>query len=160
MYIEKDSNKKYLEQWKRLNRYYEKVQVIERGGVKQDDEECLDTIISFFLHCNHLKDWIFQSNKKLESELKDLFNKKKRQQCLYICGNVADASKHLNLTDPERDKNSKILHQNVRIDLGLGMSFYSWDISLDGIKQPVFPLVHDCMKEWNTFLNKHSLVLE
>lgn len=157
MYIENNPQKKYLEQWNRVQRYHEKVKSFSRGGSKQNDEEMLDVIISFFLHAYHLKDWVKSSTEDLDEELKHLFSKA-NSNAMFICRNLAQGIKHLSLDDPELDEKTTIAHQNVTVYVGTGMSRYSWDVSLDGKKIDVCCLANECLGEWTEFLRKYNLI--
>jgi hypothetical protein len=158
MYIESDSDKKYLEQLKRVNRFYKKVKSFSHGGMHQVDEECLDQIISFFLHCYHLKDWLEVSQPRLQDEIRELFSKDRGKKHFLMCRDLVVGIKHLSVSNPKLDSgNPTIAHQSVTVYAGTGMSRYSWDISYDGQKYDVYDLAKQCMEEWEEFLKKHNL---
>lgn len=93
-----------MEQLERTKRYLEKIRVIYSGifsSAGHDKRSYDDDVISFFIHCYHVRDWIIHQNcvgvtaaevdKFIDSHLP-----------LRICADLANGSKHCKLTKKPR----------------------------------------------------------
>jgi len=132
MYKAFNKKHKYLEQWKRVKRWYKKVKEIE-NDCKGTDDECLDIIYAFFMNLYHLKDWlkhsIFEQDKndtkserdkkdKMRKEIEALFDKKKGKGFFKVCADFVNGAKHLKITQkPRIDSNTRVDKQSVTIKL-------------------------------------------
>lgn len=155
MYQEKDDRKKYLEQWERVKRWYQRIKKIEQGQHPGSDDDQLDEVHAFFINCFQLRDWIEESRPDIGNEVIDLFKKESVILCFKACRDLANGLKHLKLTSPSIDKNTKVNQQNVTICIGSPITTkYSWGVN----NRNVFSLADDCMKEWEKFLGNKKLI--
>jgi hypothetical protein len=156
----KAPNRKYLEQWERVKRWYKKIKDIEEGTVEESDDELRDQVYAFFINCYHLKDWVKNTTNRNPEKL---FDKNNGLECFKVCADFVNYSKHLTLVNNVRvDPNSDISQQGVKIslgkDLGVLKTQYNWKIKSNRREIDVFYLATDCMSEWEKFLNKHKLL--
>jgi len=88
-----------LEQFERTKRYLEKMRCIYSGifsSSGHDKESYDDDVITFFIHCYHIRDWIIHLNKigVTSKEVDDFINS---HTSLKICADLSNGSKHCKL---------------------------------------------------------------
>ena len=92
-----------MEQVERTKRYLERIRSFYKGipSPYHSINGFEDDVISFFMHCYHIKDWIFHLNKKglKRSELDEFIN---NNLDLRICADFCNGSKHCKLTRGRR----------------------------------------------------------
>lgn len=89
-----------MEQLDRANRYLERIKGIYSGVfcLKGHDKEAFDDdVISFFIHCYHVRDWIIHLN-KVGVNARHVDSYIDRHKALRICADLANGSKHCKLT--------------------------------------------------------------
>jgi hypothetical protein len=89
-----------VEQLERTKRYLSRMEKIYAGifsSSGHDKEAYDDDVISFFIHCYHVRDWIIQLNKiGITTRQVDAYIDS--HQALRICADLANGSKHCKLT--------------------------------------------------------------
>ncbi|EEB7841207.1 hypothetical protein GNY41_22395, partial [Salmonella enterica subsp. enterica] len=89
-----------MEQIERSKRYLNRIEKIYAGifsSSGHDKEDYDDDVVSFFIHCYHIRDWIIELNTlNIKSGQVDTFINK--HQALKICADLANGSKHCKLT--------------------------------------------------------------
>jgi len=89
-----------LEQIERTKRYLKKLEHIYAGifsSTGHDKDAYDDEVISFFIHCHHIRDWIVHLNKVgVTARQVDAYIDS--QRALRICADLANGSKHCKLT--------------------------------------------------------------
>ena len=160
---------KFLEQFKRVERYLEKIESQDRDSTAYDDD-----LWSFFQNCHHLKDWIINDqtvSDKIKGikggNIEDFVNK---NEALRICADLANRSKHLRL-DRVRD-DAKITSRSVTIypptaNIGaptagsdsVGTSTCEHTITLrDGGTRKALDVAREAVKAWRSFLSNNKLI--
>ncbi|MCK4842621.1 MAG: hypothetical protein KAT04_12190 [Methylococcales bacterium] len=95
-----------MEQFDRTKRYLQRVKDIYSGifsSSGHDKESYDDDVISFFIHCYHIRDWIIHLNKVgVSAKQVDFFINS--HTALKICADLANGSKHCKLTRSLRTK--------------------------------------------------------
>jgi hypothetical protein len=89
-----------MEQFERAKRYLSRIEKIYEGVFSSEphDTDCYDDdVISFFIHCHHIRDWIIHLN-KLDITTKQVDNYIDSHKALRICADLANGSKHCQLT--------------------------------------------------------------
>jgi len=89
-----------MEQFDRVERYLNKIRNVYSGENQifwKDRKMVEDDILSFFIHCHHLQDWILTLNRVgvSQTELKGFIEK---HDSLKLCADIANRSKHCRLT--------------------------------------------------------------
>lgn len=92
-----------MDQIDRTNRYLYRIREIYQGAysTSNDKEAYEDDVISFFMHCYHIRDWILHLNKvgiteeELDSFIDDHYE-------LRICADLCNGSKHCKLVRKTR----------------------------------------------------------
>jgi len=89
-----------MEQFARTKRYLERIRNIYSGMFSSsghDKDSYDDDVISFFIHCYHVRDWIVHLNTAgITAKQVDSFINK--HMPLKICADLANGSKHYRLT--------------------------------------------------------------
>lgn len=89
-----------LEQFERTKRYLVRIERIYEGifsSTGHDKEDYDDDVVSFFIHCYHVRDWIIHLNRLgITARQVDFFIDSHR--ALKICADFANGSKHCKLT--------------------------------------------------------------
>lgn len=88
-----------MEQIEIVERYLERIRRIYQGENTLDWEDRNfheDDVFSFFVHCNHLRDWVFKLN-KIGIEKSDIDNFVRNNRPLQICSDLANRAKHCEL---------------------------------------------------------------
>lgn len=175
MYKSPTGKTKYLEQWERVKRFYVKIQNLDKGGANLNDDECLDDVYGFFIHCFHLKDWINNSiSTATTPSVEELFDKNTGNENFKICADFANGSKHLKIKKKVRvDPNTGIATQSVTVfpsairiginspkkeTVSITRARYSWNIKAGGKDYDVYDLAKNCMDEWEKFLRDNNLI--
>jgi hypothetical protein len=92
-----------MEQLDRAERYLAKIRAVYAGAFAQshDRRSYEDDLVSFFMHCYHVKDWIVRLNKlEVTSREVDIFINS--NPCLQVCADLCNGSKHCELDRPAR----------------------------------------------------------
>ena len=96
-----------MEQLERTKRYHRRIQEIYSGiysSSGHSKEAYDDDVVSFFIHCYHVRDWIVHLNRLgITARQVDSFIDSHRE--LRICTDLANGSKHCKLTRAIRGDN-------------------------------------------------------
>jgi len=89
-----------LEQFERAKRYLARIEKIYEGvslSSGHDKDTYDDDVISFFIHCYHVRDWIIHLNVVgiTSTQTDEYIN---QHRALMICADLANGSKHCKLT--------------------------------------------------------------
>jgi hypothetical protein len=148
-------DKKYLEQIKRTERWYERFEKIYLDTKKRYDNLYYeDVIYAFFQNCYHLKDWLKNSNVIEEKRLNNFID---TNEDMKICRDLCNASKHLVL---KSGKDLKLM----KLDLPLKtMKGYSHNSNYYCIKEvgggvhSAFDVAVRCLVSWRNFLKTEKI---
>ena len=92
----------HLKQYERAKRYLERIRKIYEGSYYPgSSEEYEDEIVSFFIHCFHIMDWVIHLSKSpvSEQEINSFINSHNE---LKICADFCNGEKHCRLTRTKR----------------------------------------------------------
>ena len=124
----------------------------------EDRDFNLDDVQSFFLHCNHLRDWVLKLNKIgiTKADIDDFIQK---NLPLQICADLANSSKHCRLErktwsggEPHL---SGITHQSSVYDGGLGVKS-EFKIWMDSEPFDALEIAEQCWSLWGEFIKRHK----
>jgi len=87
-----------LEQFDRAKRFLNRIRQFYAGeGIPyEENKNHDDDVISFFIHCYHVKDWIITSN-KIGPSKKEVENYINNNEALRICADICNGEKHYKL---------------------------------------------------------------
>tara|TARA_R110000822_G_C15324207_1_gene494016 strand:- start:2008 stop:2505 length:498 start_codon:yes stop_codon:yes gene_type:complete len=92
----------HLKQFERVKRYLDRLKKIYEGTHNPgSSEEYEDEVVSFFIHCYHVGDWILHLSKVPVSKL-DISNFINSHDELKICADFCNGEKHCRLTQTKR----------------------------------------------------------
>lgn len=155
-----------FEQFERVKRYLKRIENQDRDSTEYDDD-----LWSFFQNCHHLKDWIINDT-DIPDEVKGIETKVggniekfvSNNEELRICADLANRSKHLELTRNSRE-DAKVTNRNTRIYVPLvgsdstGTSTCEHIITLrDGSKRIALDVARKAVKAWESFLSENNLI--
>ena len=150
----------YNEQVKRVIRSFNKLP--KSFLLKEVDDEIRDDFFHFFQDCYHLKDWIKNDgnlNLNIKNEVEKFINS---AYYLKIVADIANATKHLTLTEkPRIDSNIDL--SNVVVYSGYPKKKEAVMLTIDmivGNKSKAIEgtlLALKSLEEWNIFLDKFKL---
>lgn len=89
-----------MEQLQRARRYLKRMEKIYAGifsSLGHDEQAYDDDVISFFIHCYHVRDWIIQQD-NAGVTARQVDNYIDNHQALKVCADLANGSKHCKLT--------------------------------------------------------------
>lgn len=92
-----------MEQLERARRYLMRMRSIYAGVFAQDHSrhDYEDDVLSFFMHCYHVRDWIVRLN-RVGVTAKDVDQFIDGNPCLRICTDLCNGAKHCRLSRPAR----------------------------------------------------------
>ena len=145
---------KYMEQFERVKRWYERFRVINQG--RQHDRPSdyyQDEVYAFFLNCYHLKDWIKndESIRPAAAKVEEFINNNKE---LGLCADICNGVKHLKLTSNRSGKYPQFGKREFKLSLGGHRAIISVKYSIDTADGPVdaFELATKCLQAWKNFI--------
>jgi len=161
---------KYMEQFERAERYYERFRKINDGVIvsSADTEQYMpssldyeDDVRSFFVHCYHVKDWIINGpevceadRKRLKTKVEDFIEKK---DSLKLCNDICQGVKHLYRNRPSRSGDQpEFAGSDTRICLGGSIQKLDtkyW-VQWKNKKLDTFELATSAMNAWRSFIHE------
>lgn len=126
----------------------------------------VDIILSFFIHCYHLGDWLRESG----VDEKKVYGYIYKTDELKDCRDITNSTKHLLSTDQlKKPKHSSKLYdwKSARVPSPISR-YYNYVtskeeerevlvISIDGEECHCFNFMQRCMEKWNEFLDYEGL---
>lgn len=152
-----DSSSKYLEQFDRVKRWYQRFLTINEGrqhNLPSDNYQ--DEVYAFFLNCYHLKDWIKndESIRVAEAEVEDFIN---NNNDLKLCGDICNNNKHLTLDSPRSGQDPRFGQRKFYVQVGGPETTISVRYTIDTSSGPVdaFELATRCLQAWENFIQSN-----
>lgn len=150
-------DKHYIQQYLRVKRWYDRFEKISDDR-KHDmtSFDYQDDMMSFFINCYHLKDWIKNDLKSgINGAVVEEFVEKSDN--LKICGDLCNGAKHLLIKNPKIDKDTIVSKRHFSLTLGGGpLINVRYEISVGEKTYDAFNLAKECLKEWEQFLCNNS----
>jgi hypothetical protein len=173
----------YKYQIARLDRMFKFITMDERF-MSLDMELQRDIILSFFMHCYHLKDWLYESGVGKEKVGEKEVPKTRKVPItkvdhhinskigLKLCQKLTNSTKHLSSTDPRSPQLYSWKEGELPSPIGraydpfarneeeseyLTISVNLKDDDKYGKEIPCSSLMRQCMEEWNEFLQREGL---
>jgi hypothetical protein len=126
----------------------------------------VDIILSFFMHCWHLSDWLVKSEPASE---KKVFNYANSTYELKVCNKLTNSTKHLGKINPNLPLPFDSLLAGVSFTIARG-DFNPFArnqeeeknqerlvILVDEKELPCFEFMKQCIEKWNEFLDKEGI---
>jgi hypothetical protein len=152
---------KYLEQYERMQRFYDRFRQIKPGLTDKISSDYEDDVYAFFLHCYHLKDWV-KNDTSVKSRMPNIGTDVERfvneSEALSLCADLCNSLKRLELKRSSGGERPTfgLKQYHHRLGLGSGRSIrLEWLIEQNN-KPPIdaFELATECIAEWDKFLQR------
>ncbi|QJQ20758.1 hypothetical protein HG549_12750 [Pseudomonas sp. SK] len=148
-----------MEQLNRAKRYLGKIERFYSGVISSachDEDAYLDDMLSFFIHCYHVRDWAIHGAALHSREIDAFINS---HESLKICTDLANGSKHCKLTRaPRTGCQPSIANGGVEYSTwyardggGEGLKC-SYVVMSKGVAMDALQLGRDCIALWDQFL--------
>ncbi len=148
------SSSKYLEQFDRVKRWYQRFVTIDEGRQHTlPSDNYQDEVYTFFINCFHLKDWIKydESVGAAAAKVEDFINANKE---LNLCRDICHGIKHLKLENPRSGQDPQFGQRKFYLQVGGPETTISARYTIDTSSGPVdaFELATKCLKAWENFI--------
>jgi hypothetical protein len=148
----------WREQHDRMKRW--RARLGERTGV---EDRRVDDFYAFFSTCFHLKDWLKQDNSLPESVRADVETHVNATFWLKLCADLANGSKHLELSRPRVDPKARVGTQGPAVQPGAfqANAFQTKPIvtvNADGKAWAALTVANNCVAAWEGFLQDKGLL--
>jgi hypothetical protein len=142
---------KYLEQFERVERWYQRFKEINDGKLHDRYTEYYkDEVYAFFINCFHLKDWI-KYDKSVGNANNIVEEFVKNNTDLNLCRDICHGIKHLELKNPKSGKDPKFGKRDYAIN-SAGIINIKYTINLKDGPIDAFELATRCLKVWEEFI--------
>jgi hypothetical protein len=151
-----------LEQFNRVERYLKRIEAIYEGvplSSNYDKQSYDDDVMSFFIHCYHVKDWLIHDEKlSITKNNVDEYIKNNRE--LSVCADLANGLKHCRLTHKTWTEDQPHVSGSERL-----VSKFSEEPSIMSCKYRIMSnnktldaltLAKECVQLWRDFFAKFS----
>ena len=147
----------YLEQYRRVKRYFERFRIINDGKAQWTDSlDNLDDIFSFFIHCYHLKDWI-KNDPRSGIERSKVEKFVHSNESLKICGDLTNGVKHLTIDQPKVGQGALVKGSHLQLTIGKEIKLQvKYDIEANGELHDAFTIAKEAIKLWEKFLTMNA----
>jgi len=152
--------KKYIDQWERVQRWFRIFEDIAYGKSHSfTTEQSLDMVLSFFINCYHLKDWIKNDDEcNVDSETVEDFVKAHSE--LKLCGKISNGAKHLYFKGKFKGNEPAFPRKDIdlRIDesgVTIAIRFFVEDQSEE---YDAFQIARRSVELWKDFLQSKNLM--
>jgi len=144
----------YIEQFQRVNRYMVRLEDQSRDSTEYDDD-----LWSFFQNCWHLKDWIKNDSTLPTTLCEQIEQIVARYPNIIVCADLANRTKHSNLTRVRVD--ARFTQRNVTVNIGNPTTSTSEHIITlgDGTKLVALAVAKSAIEEWKEIFALHGLLI-
>ena len=153
-----NNSSKYLEQFNRMKRWYQRLVSTDQGRPHHlTSDYYQDEVYAFFQNCYHLKDWIKNDESvgtAAKNKVEEFINNSKE---LSICADICNSTKHLKLTTPRSDKDPQFGQRKFHLGVGGPPTTISVEYTIDTSSGPVdaFELATKCLQAWKKFIQSN-----
>ena len=165
---------RYLEQFERSERYYERFRKLNEGLTEVADpgpqsnyiastNDHVDDIVSFFIHCYHVKDWI-KNDPEVPKDVQQKVEGYVNNTCtLKLCADICNGAKHFSLDRTRTGSQPKFVGSDHKMQINEGGNCAPGSYSLklriehNGETLDAFKLATRAMESWKKFLSDNNL---
>ncbi|MDI9778479.1 hypothetical protein QM325_11975 [Pseudomonas putida] len=150
-----------MEQLNRAKRYLSRIERLYAGvfsSLGHDEEAYFDDVLSFFIHCHHVRDWALHQD-RTSMKARDIDAFIDLNEPLRICADLANGSKHCKLTRTPRSSHQPTIsepqtHYSTWLVGNGGGQVLQCSYSVESNGQPfdVQELARECIILWEQFL--------
>jgi hypothetical protein len=147
-----------MEQLERTRRYLKRLRQIYAGVpyISDTREYYADDVLSFFIHCYHIKDWIIRLNLLgvTQNDVDEFIN---AHDELKICADLCNGTKHCELTQRPRTGRQPHLAGRQFMSSGINDEMHTihgkFHILANGVFHDALDLAERCMQLWDNYVN-------
>lgn len=149
-----------MEQLERAERYLERMRRLYAGvpALWDDRHQYEDDVLSFFVHCYHIRDWIVALNTLgiTSPEVDQLID---RHECLRICADLCNGTKHCRISRKLRAPRRPHIVLRRHEDEDVGASARSllksrFCVLAYGKTFDALEVAEDCIRIWNEYMSE------
>lgn len=147
------------DQWALVEVGHARIQSIEAGRPEpQGTPGARFDITGFFIACHHLAEWIQPDTRLKPASRRKARRLVRNRECLRICADLANRSKHCTLTWSQTgDLSTGDGGNSVTVMVGFGAS-HQFYITSSGSRHGVIDVANDCVATWQRFLQDRGLL--
>jgi hypothetical protein len=127
---------------------------------ERESDAYQDEVYAFFLNCYHLKDWL-KRDPSTAASVGDIESYISRSSNLSLCADLANASKHLELTSARTDADTAVGRRHYSLGLGNATPTtlsVRYEVTAGPNTYDAFELATRCITEWETYLTERGLL--
>lgn len=143
-----------------LNKIIRKKQQVEdilndykNGIYSKNIDELYDEVMTFFIFCHHIKDYI-KNDSSLNIDKKVVENNVSSNSCLKICADICNGTKHLKLDNSRIGDGEFVMNIKSERDKDTGDLNVELSMKSKTIKENFSKLANDCIIAWEDFIKK------
>lgn len=150
----KASSDLWVPQWGRVINWHQKIKLEKK---KHNDSHGLsgvdmDVVYAFFQNCYHLRDWILNSNPKLQHKIEEYFKNHIEMQ---ICQDICNGLKHMDISRPKIDPDFSFYREYDHFAAETQENPIKYNIIAGGYKYDIFELIDKLVALWEEFIDLH-----
>lgn len=154
--------KKYTEQFKRMQRWYETFKQMDEGiAHEQSSEVYTDIVYAFFQNCYHLKDWIKNDNSVTLPEGVNIEHFINNNHSMCLLADICNGTKHLTLLDRFKRTDEDLKFDSKKYSLALGgkkpIIAVKWNIKTNSGNLDAFEPATECLHKWEDFIKNQNI---
>lgn len=149
----------YAKQYEMMIRWLDRIEgMAEKGEGEIDTVDLKDYFIAFFQTCYHLKDYI-KNDPSAGIADRDVETFVDTTDCMGICADICNASKHLRLSGQGRSGEHPEMREgaHVTVDAGAAESWATYKIETDTGEKDAYKVAKDCRDAWVSFMKSSGL---
>lgn len=155
---ERDPWWQWQKQWQRVELGLRRVEAIYEGR-QGDSADALYDLYSFFLNCHELRDWL-AADKVSGMSRRKATKVIKRSTYLRVCADLANRTKHAELTRHWIDSNTSPVPHDATVFVGTGEAAHRWEIAAGDATFDALDLAANCVAVWQRALTDRKLLDE
>jgi len=148
----------FIKQFKRMERWYKRIEIIcQKTPDNMGNLQELDDVLAFFQNCYHLKDWV-KNDSSSGILATDIENFIRQSNCLMICGDLCNGSKHLKINNPRIDSDTTI-NRSYTVAEHVTDPILKRDfiVTSGGRQYNALSLAKECIGAWKNFFSSHGM---
>ena len=152
----------WQEQWARVQRSFAEFKKTEDGRTHDRDSDYYrDEMLHFFQDCYHLKDWL-RNDPACAGLADDVETAITNSHALSLCGDLANATKHLSLTRSRSgDTTTSLGATHYAVGMGTDQPTtvsVKYEVKSGGSVWDAFNIAEACMDDWTKYLRAKGLI--
>lgn len=145
----------YVIQLDRIKRWKVKIEKTiddyRNGKYSEDIRILLDMIYAFFIFCHHMSDYIKNDN-ELSIDEDIIYEYIRKNECLSICADICNGTKHLTLTRPKTEGGHFWVNYKININSKTKERTISVTLSSKTVNEEFSSLADNCIQKWEKFI--------